>query len=138
MCSPSFSMTHQCSLLSWSSLRPRPSGLVSPVVWWWTTPTVPKRRSECCGPVCCLHCWIEVGGVDQSRSARGTTGREGEDLTYTTRLYDSWNFSCFRFYLCLFSGPSTFLPKVRDSELSGVCLLGFLLVRLGLVPVERA
>lgn len=26
--------------------------------------------------------------------------------------------SCFRFYLCLFSGPSTFLPKVRrDSDL---------------------
>lgn len=58
-----------------------------------------------------------------SSSTGGTTGREGEDLTHTTRFYDSLNFSCFRFYLCLFSGPSTFLPKVRDPEFSCVCLL---------------
>ena len=46
-------------------------------------------------------------------------------------------FSGFRFYLCLFSGPSTFLPKVRDPEFAGSCPLDSLLVGLGLVPVGR-
>lgn len=45
--------------------------------------------------------------------------------------------SCFRFYLCLFSGPSTFVPKVRDLEFAGLCLFGSL-VGLGRVPVGRA
>lgn len=68
--------------------------------------------------------------MDRSSSAGGTTGREGEDLAYTARLYESLNFSCFRFYLCLFSGPSTFLPKVRDPEFSGVSF-GFLSCETG-------
>ena len=46
--------------------------------------------------------------------------------------------SCFRFYRCLFSGPSTFIPMVRDLEFVGPSLLASLLVGLGRLPVRRA
>ena len=39
--------------------------------------------------------------------------------------------SRFRFYLCLFSGPSAFLPKVRDSEFMAH-VFGVLFLRGGL------
>ena len=89
------------------------------------------------------------GGVD--RSSGGGWVPEAQHLVLERQVstclalqgFESLHFSCFRFYLCLFSGPSTFLPKVRDPEFSGLCRLDSLLKRLaslseglGLVVVQ--